>query len=143
MLDPVIVPALFIALMSSLQVIAQKQVSKKLSHHTLIVLWAIGYFLLSLVYVTWHQDIVMKEVSEVSTPMLLLLLGTIVVGFITHIMYFYVVRRGKISVVTALTSTVPLFVAGLSFLIIRETLTLTQIAGMVSIVLGTVLIARV
>jgi drug/metabolite transporter (DMT)-like permease len=138
---PVLGPALLVAALTGLQIVAQKHVAQALSHHTLMVVTSIGYFVLSLLYLGWHQELILKEIRELVVPFILVLLGAIVVGFIANILYFSIIRHGQISVVTALTSTAPIFVAGLAFLVLKEALTPKQIAGIAAVVGGTVLLA--
>ena len=73
--------------------------------------------------------------------MVLAILFATIFGFLANIIYFSVIRHGEISLVTALTSTVPIFVAGLAVLILKESLGLKQIAGIAAIVGGTILLS--
>lgn len=141
MVNALVIPALTVAVLTSLQIVAQKQAAKTLSHHTMVVLTAIGYFVLTMLYLGWHQELVLKEIRELVVPVILMLLGAIVIGFLGNVLYFSIIRHGQISVVSALTSTAPLFVAGLSFLILKEALSPKQIAGIAAIVGGTVLLS--
>jgi drug/metabolite transporter (DMT)-like permease len=141
MVNAVVIPAIAVAILTALQSVMQKSVAMKLSHQTLAVLFSIGYFVLTLAYLGWHQELVLSEIRGLVVPVILALVAAIIVGFIANIMYFSILRHNEISLVSALTGTVPLFVAGLSFLILKEALSPKQIAGIAAIVGGTILLS--
>lgn len=141
MVSAVFVPALAIAVMTALQAIAQKHVAHKLSHRTAFVIAAMGYFVLTLFYIGYHKEFLQKDLQNIIAPSVLLLLGSVVLGFIANIIFFSILKHDQISVVSALTSTVPVFVAGFSFLILRESLSYKQIAGITSVVGGLLLLS--
>jgi hypothetical protein len=66
---------------------------------------------------------------------LTLVLGTIM-GFFANVIYMNIIRHGKISLISAITSTAPIFVVGLSLLILKESVGIKQIAGIGAIVGG-------
>jgi drug/metabolite transporter (DMT)-like permease len=76
-----------------------------------------------------------------AVPVVLAILAATVFGFLANILYFSLIHHGEISVITALTSTVPIFVAGLAVLILKESVGLKQIAGIAAIVGGTILLS--
>ena len=134
-------PALAIAVMSALQMVAQKHVAHKLSHKTAFVIAALGYFILTLFYIGYHREFLQKDLQNIVVPVVLVLLLSIVLGFFANILFFSILKHDQISVVSALTSTVPVFVAGFSFLVLRESLSYKQIAGIASVVGGLVLLS--
>lgn len=141
MVHQVVIPALFVAVLTALQMVAQKHVAKTLSHHTVFVLGSIGYFILTLFYIGWHKDLIQKDIRNLVAPAALAMLVAVVVGFVGNVLYFYILKHNQVSLVSAITSTAPLFVAGLSFLVLKEVLDYKQIAGIAAIVGGTVLLS--
>jgi drug/metabolite transporter (DMT)-like permease len=141
MVNQLVVPALMIAFMTAIQMVAQKHVAKNLSHQTTFVLGAVAYFVLTLFYVGMHKELIQSEVRGIVVPVILTLAVATAIGFVANIMYFGLMKHNQLSIVAALVSTVPLFVAVLSVLILKEALSLKQIAGIVAIVGGTVLLS--
>ena len=142
MVNKVVIPALIVAVLTAFQMVVQKHVAETLSHQTVFVLGAAGYFVLTLFYIGWHKELIQKEIRGLVVPVVLVLLVGTVLGFLANILYFAIVKHHQVSVVAAITSTVPLFVAGLSVLILKEALDLKQIAGIAAIVGGTVLLSQ-
>ena len=142
MVNKVVGPALMVALLTALQMVAQKHVASDLSHQTAFVLGAAIYFVLTLFYIGWHKELIQKEIRGLVVPVVLVMLGATILGFLANIMYFSVVKHNQVSLVAAITATVPLFVAGLSVLILKEALDAKQIAGIAAIVGGTVLLSQ-
>lgn len=141
MVNVVVIPALAVAVLTALQVIIQKHTAKKLSHQMILVVSSLIYFVLTLLYIGWHKEHLSSEMRGLAVPVVLAILFATIFGFLANIIYFSVIRHGEISLVTALTSTVPIFVAGLAVLILKESLGLKQIAGISAIVGGTILLS--
>lgn len=141
MVNVVVIPALAVAVLTALQVIIQKHTAKKLSHQMILVVSSLIYFVLTLLYIGWHKEHLSSEMRGLAVPIVLAILIATIFGFLANIIYFSVIRHGEISLVTALTSTVPIFVAGLAVLILKESLGLKQIAGISAIVGGTILLS--
>jgi drug/metabolite transporter (DMT)-like permease len=140
MVNAAVVPSLLIAVITALQMIAQKHVAHKLSHQTIFVVSALVYLVLTLFYFGYHSNLIIREVREVVVPIGLVLVSAAVMGFITNLIYFNIIRHNEISLVSAITSVTPLFVAGIAVLILKETLTVSQMIGIVAIVVGTILL---
>ena len=141
MVNVIVIPALTVAALTAFQVIIQKHVAKRLSHHMILVATSVMYFVMTLLYMGWHREHLSIEWRGLAVPAVLAMIFATLFGFLANILYFSVIRHGEISLVTALTSTVPIFVAGLAILILKETLGLKQIAGIGAIVGGTILLA--
>ena len=141
MVNVIVIPALAVAVLTALQVIIQKHTAQKLSHQMILVVSSLIYFVLTLLYIGWHKEHLSSEMRGLAVPVVLAILFATIFGFLANIIYFSVIRHGEISLVTALTSTVPIFVAGLAVLILKESLGLKQIAGISAIVGGTILLS--
>jgi len=141
MVNVVVIPALTVAGLTALQVVVQKHVVKSLSHQMILVVSSVIYFVLTLLYIGWHSDHLSTEMRGLAVPVVLTILAATVFGFLANILYFSLIRHGEISLVTALTSTVPIFVAALAVLILKESVGPKQIAGIGAIVGGTILLS--
>jgi len=141
MVNIVVIPALTVAALTALQVVIQKHAVKSLSHRMILVVSSAIYFALTLLYIGWHSEHLSTELRGLAVPVVLAILAATVFGFLANILYFSLIHHGEISVITALTSTVPIFVAALAVLILKESVGLKQIAGIVAIVGGTILLS--
>ena len=141
MVNIVVIPALTVAALTALQVIIQKHAVKSLSHRMILVVSSVIYFALTLLYIGWHSEHLSTELRGLAVPVVLAILAATVFGFLANILYFSLIHHGEISVITALTSTVPIFVAALAVLILKESVGLKQIAGSGAIVGGTILLS--
>jgi len=141
MVNVIVIPALTVAALTALQVVIQKHAVKSLSHHMILVISSAIYFALTLLYIGWHSEHLSTEMRSLAVPVVLAILAATVFGFLANILYFSLIHHGEISLVTALTSTVPIFVAALAVLILKESVGLKQIAGIGAIVGGTILLS--
>jgi drug/metabolite transporter (DMT)-like permease len=141
MVNIVVIPALTVAALTALQVVIQKHAVKSLSHRMILVVSSAIYFALTLLYIGWHSEHLSTELRGLAVPVVLAILAATVFGFLANILYFSLIHHGEISVITALTSTVPIFVAALAVLILKESVGLKQIAGIGAIVGGTILLS--
>ena len=141
MVNVVVIPALTVACLTALQVVIQKHAVKTLSHHMILVVSSVIYFVMTLLYIGWHKEHLSSEWRALAVPVVLAIIFATMFGFLANILYFSVIRHGEISLVTALTSTVPIFVAILAVLILKESLGPKQIAGIGAIVGGTILLS--
>jgi drug/metabolite transporter (DMT)-like permease len=136
MVNAVVIPSLVIAALVGLQTVIQKHTHKALSHQMIFVIGSLGYFIMTLFYIGWHRDTLRPEIRSMAVPAVMtLVLGTIL-GFFANVIYMHIIRHGKISVISAITSTAPIFVVGLSLLILKESIGIKQIAGIGAIVGG-------
>jgi len=141
MVNFVVIPALTVAALTALQVVIQKHAVKSLSHKMILVVSSAMYFVLTLLYIGWHSEHLSTELRGLAVPMVLAILAATIFGFLANVLYFSLIHHGEISVITALTSTVPIFVAALAILILKESVGLKQIAGIGAIVGGTILLS--
>jgi drug/metabolite transporter (DMT)-like permease len=141
MVNIVVIPALAVSALTALQVVIQKHAVKSLSHKMILVVSSVIYFTLTLLYIGWHSDHLSSELRGLAVPAVLAILAATVLGFLANMLYFGLIHHGEISTITALTSTVPVFVAGLAVLILKESLGPKQIAGIAAIVGGTILLS--
>lgn len=140
MVNAVLIPALTVAVLTALQIAIQKHVVQKLSNHMVFVIGALVYSILTLVYIGWHGSHLQTQLETLSVPIVLILVGGSILGFLANVVYTSIIHHGDIAVVAALSSTAPIFVAGLAFLVLGESLNMKQLAGIGAIVGGTILL---
>jgi len=141
MVNVIVIPALAVAVLTALQVVIQKHAVKSLSHQMIFVVSSVIYFILTLLYIGWHREHLSSEWRGLAVPVVMTIIIATIFSFSANALYFSVMHHGDISILTALTSTVPIFVAGLAVLILKESLGPKQIAGIGAIVGGTILLS--
>jgi drug/metabolite transporter (DMT)-like permease len=139
--NPVILYSLIIAFLWSLQSIAQKHALNTMSHPTVFSIFSVLYFVLVLVYIGYNKDLIHKDVKNLTSPLILLMMAGVIITFLANLLYYKILKHNGVSIVSALTSTVPLFVALMAFLSLKETLSPKQIAGIAAVVGGVFLIS--
>lgn len=141
MVSVVFIPALAVAVMTAVQIAIQKHVVQKLSHHMIFVIGALVYGIMTMFYIAHHQDHLSAQMEKLAVPLVIVLVFASILGFLANMMYTGLIRHGQIAVVSALTSTVPIFVSIIAFLVLGEALNPKQMAGIGAIVGGTILLS--
>jgi len=141
MVSALVLPSLVVALLSALEIVIKKHLVKDLSHNMMVVIGAILYFTFSLIYMGFNRDKIQEEFKTVGLHIILFMIAATFFGFLANILYLNMMRSGQISLVTALTSTVPFFVTALAVLILNESIGPRHIAGIGAIVAGTFLLS--
>jgi drug/metabolite transporter (DMT)-like permease len=136
MVNAVVIPSLVIAALVGLQTVIQKHTAKRLSHQMIFVIGSLGYFILTLFYIGWHHEVLRPEMRQMAVPAVMTLVVGTILGFFANVIYMHIIHHGKISLISAITSTAPIFVVGLSILILKESIGMKQIAGIGAIVGG-------
>lgn len=95
-----------------------------------------------LLYIGHHKELISKELRNIIPSAILIMFAAVLLNFLANILYFKMLKTNGLSIVTALTSTMPIFVALLSFMVLRESLSAKHIAGIVAVVTGVVLISQ-
>ena len=136
MVNAIVIPSLAIAALVGLQTVIQKHTAQKLSHQMIFVIGSLSYFILTLFYIGWHKEALRPELRNMAVPAVLTLVPGTIFGMFANVIVMPIIRHGKISLNSAITSTAPIFVVGLSLLILKESVGLKQIAGVGAIVGG-------
>jgi len=140
-MNQLVLLSLVVAMLSATQILLMKRASKEFSEQTMVSLFALVYFVLMIGYMGVHRGIIMSEIESIAIPVILLVGGAAVISFISNLVYYYLLANHPAPIVTALISTVPIFLVLFSFLFLRETMTLKHIAGIVAVVGGVILIS--
>lgn len=141
MYDSVVLSSLFIAFLWSIQTVAQKHTLKNINHETAFAIFSIAYAVMMIFFIGYHRDIIHKDIGKITKPIILVVVGTTVFSFLANAIYYRILKHHSASLVTALTSTAPLFVALLAFVLFGESIKAKQIAGIAAIIGGISLIS--
>jgi hypothetical protein len=140
-MNQLILLGLAVALLSSTQILLMKKASDDFSDQTMVSLFALIYFALMIGYIGFHRRVIMSEVEGVAIPVILLVGGAAILSFISNLLYYHLLANHPAPIVTAIISTVPIFLVLFSFLFLRESMSLKHIAGIVAVVGGIILIS--
>jgi len=137
-----VLTSLLVAFIWALNSVAQKHAVNNMSHPTAMAVFSVMYFTLMLLYIGHHKELISKEIRNIIPSAILLMMAAVILNFIANVLYFRLIKANGVSIVTALTSTMPIFVALLSFMVLRENVTPKHIAGIAAVVGGVVLISQ-
>jgi drug/metabolite transporter (DMT)-like permease len=137
-----VLTSLIVAFIWALNSVAQKHAVNNMSHPTAMAVFAVMYFILMLFYIGHHKELISSEIKNIIPSAILLMMAAVILNFIANVLYFRLIKANGVSIVTALTSTMPIFVALLSFMVLRENVTPKHIAGIAAVVGGVVLISQ-
>lgn len=116
--------------------------TRPLSPETLMVFGSAIYFLCTAIYFVFNKAKIANEIASTSwTTLSIMIISGIFVGFVANLLYYKVIRSNTSYVVAALVFSAPFFTVLLSFLFLKEELTLLSILGVVCIVVGIILLA--
>jgi drug/metabolite transporter (DMT)-like permease len=133
--------ALFVALLAASQVIIMKHVTTRYSSETSFALFSMFYFVLSLLFMGRHKELINKEIRVMVVPVIMLILLAVVCSFTSNYLYYKLMERNDMTVTTALISVVPIFIAIYSLFILKQSMSMKHIAGVVAVVGGVVLLS--
>jgi hypothetical protein len=133
--------ALFVALLAASQIIIMKHVTTRYSSETSFALFSMFYFVLSLLFMGRHKELINKEIRVMVVPVIMLILLAVVCSFTSNYLYYKLMERNDMTVTTALISVVPIFIAIYSLFILKQSMSMKHIAGVVAVVGGVVLLS--
>jgi drug/metabolite transporter (DMT)-like permease len=130
-----------VALLSASQILLMKKASDTISDQTMVSLFALLYFALMVGYIYYHKSVVLSELENVAAPVILLVGVAAVLSLLSNLVYYHLLSKHPAHIVTALISTVPIFVVIFSYLFFGESMSMKHIAGIVAVIFGVVLIS--
>lgn len=139
-----LLPTLVVTLLWSITPIIQKYaLNTGISHVTVMAISGAAYFTCLVWYIFYNSAIVIKDIASKKDTLTLfaaIAFTGAVCGFLSNVVYFYLLKNNDAYVVTALVSTAPLATAVLAILFLGESVTLIHGLGVACIVLGCVLL---
>lgn len=122
--------------------IVYRIISKKVSHHFMLFVSAIVYYVCTLIYIyTLHY----KEVANdfgVDYKYIIALVGTVIASFFfTNLMYFYAVKHAEnINMISIIISIYPAITLLVAFFVLKEKLSIPALLGFAFILVGLTLL---
>jgi uncharacterized membrane protein len=133
--------ALFVSFLIAVQTMIHKKALQKITSDQITAIVATIYFVLSLGYLIMHHKEVSKTIRSTDNNIVLLIGLTVAISIFSSVVYFRLVERHNVTLVSALLSTAPLFVALMSVYFFKETLAPRETLGIVVLVAGLMLMA--
>lgn len=136
-----ITESLIVLFLFALNPILNKYMLKFISVKSLVLFTGVMYFFIALIFIFMLYD---KQIyndfnilckNENKNLWLLMILFPII-HMITHYFYFYLIHDYKTYIATAIVASYPLVTAFLGYFILNEEFTLTDLLGIVFIILG-------
>lgn len=138
-----IVVALFIAFLWGLHPIVNKYLLNKYEPFTIMLLASLVYFIsMAVVSTIWMKEIKSDLNKMTTTDFTVLSLLAFFAIFIANTLYYYILRGNTSSIVSALIFSGPAFTLIISYFILKEKLSLYGLLGILSIILGVILISQ-
>lgn len=116
--------------------------TRPLSPETLMVFGSAIYFLCTLIYSFFNKQKILGELRKASWKTLFIMITSgIFVGFVANFLYYKVIRNNTSYIIASLVFSAPFFTVLLSYLFLKEDFNVVSVLGVVSIVIGVILLA--
>lgn len=125
-----------IAALWAVTITAQKYSLGSLKPATAFIIVTLLHTCFLLTYLATHWNAFRDDLTNVSKRISFVLLFGVLASFIANLMYYKTLQSNSAPIVTSVTSTVPLFVALFSFMVLGTKLTARQYAGMFVVLFG-------
>jgi drug/metabolite transporter (DMT)-like permease len=88
-----------------------------------------------------NREHVTSDIRTMAAPIILMILLAVILSFTSNYVYYKLMEKNDMTITTALVSTAPIFVAIYSYLILRQSMSLKNIAGIGAVVGGVILLS--
>lgn len=137
-----LVLTLFIAFCWGGQTMIHKYLLKTFSPYTMLVVGSGFYLACLFVFAIVYWPKIKIDIPKISWKLLsLVLVSSIICGFIANLVYYFVLSKNQSYVVSSIISCAPLFTLLLAWMFLRENVTVLSVIAVGLIVLGVALLA--
>lgn len=136
--------ALIIALIFGISPIIHKYIFNivpTVTPQTMFIFGGLFYFIFTLIFAICQKQTLIESVQNVPWAVIFLFLIGTSVSFLANFLYFKIISKNASYLVSSLIFTSPLFTLILSYLFLKENITITSVIGIILITLGVILIA--
>jgi uncharacterized membrane protein len=133
--------ALLVSFLVAVQTMIHKKALEKITSDQITTIVATVYFVLSVMYLVFHMRDVSKTFKTTDNSIIFLVALTVAISIFSSVVYFRLIERHNVTIVSALLSTAPLFVALMSVYFLKEELLPREALGIVVLVVGLMLMA--
>lgn len=144
MWEAVVPIALFISFIWGATPIVHKYIFNSftfMTPETMIVVGGVLYFIFTMCYFGCNKAKVIEPLKKLPFSIFVLMGATALVGFLANYLYFNVIGKHASYLVSALIFSSPFFTLILSYMLLKEEITLTSFIAVVLIVVGIMMLA--
>jgi len=135
--------ALFVSVAWALAPVLHRYVFQQshINPRTMMILSWVAYSACIIPYALYHFDAIKKDLPKINAMgYFLIAVSGILVGFISNLVYYYLVKYNKSALVSALVYSSPVFTLILAYLFIQEKVNLLGVFGILAITFGIIAI---
>lgn len=134
--------ALFVSLLWGIQPVVHKLLLNKYKPITILIISSFLYFYLIAMVAFSRNGDVSNDLKNMTTRDVLMILSIgLFSGFIGNMLYLYVLKDHNTSIISALIYSSPVFTLIISYLFLKERLNMYGILGIITIIIGVVLVS--
>lgn len=136
--------AIFIAFIFGVSPIIHKYIFNNvptLTPQLLFIFGGITYFFLTLVYAISEKQSIITNIKTIPLSIIALFLFGSCISFYANYLYFNIISKNPSHLVSSLIFISPLFTLVLSYLLLKEDITIMSVTGICLIVIGVIIIA--
>lgn len=134
--------ALFVALLWGIQPVLHKVLLSKYKPITILILSSFLYFYLIAIVAFVRNVDVKNDLKNMTRRDLLIILSIgLLSGFIGNMLYLYVLKDHNTSIISALIYSSPVFTLIISYLFLKERLSMYGLLGVITIIFGVMLVS--
>lgn len=116
--------------------------TRPISPETLMVFGSLVYFSCVVVYFYFNHKPIIADLRMASaTTLTIMFVSAMFAGFVANLLYFRVIKQHASYVVSALIFSSPFFTLLLSYIFLKEPMSVKSITGVILIVVGVILLA--
>lgn len=144
MWEAVVPIALFISFVWGATPIVHKYIFNSyafMTPETMLVFGGILYFIFTLCYFGCNKAKVIEPLRKLPLPVFALMVLTALVGFLANYLYFNVIGKHASYLVSGLIFSSPFFTLILSYMLLKEEISLTSFTAILLIVIGIIMLA--
>jgi drug/metabolite transporter (DMT)-like permease len=108
---------------------------------TMMVVGGLLYFIFTLCYFACNKKKVIEPLKQLPLSIIALMCVTALIGFLANYMYFNVIGKHASYLVSALIFSSPFFTLILSYLLLKEEITMMSFIAVMLIVVGIIMLA--
>lgn len=136
--------ALFIAFIFGISPIIHKYIFNNvptLTPQTIFILGGISYFVFTLMFALFEKEALVNNMKNIPSSIIMIFIFGTAMSFFANYLYFKIISKNASYLVSSLIFVSPLFTLILSYLFLKEDITVHSVIGIVLIVVGVILVA--
>lgn len=142
MIDNVFIISFLIAVSWSITPILYKSILSNIPPETFFIYSYIVTTLLVALYIITNWNNIDWHVDKLNKELIGLLVCVILILMVTTYLYYHVLEKNNVHIVTTLTATAPLFTILIAYFYLKEKISMVAWIGMLLVIIGIVLLSH-